>query len=748
MTSELLGQTLGSRYRFDKLLGEGTFARVFRIYDLHRHATLAAKVLRRDIASEPALLERFRREADVLARLQHPHIVRYYDIVDADDHVFILMDYVPGQTLQDVLTGLQAPLAPRDSLAYLNPLATALHFAHSEGIIHRDLKPANILLHENGTLYITDFGIARILGEASSLTLGGTTMGTPLYISPEQVTGGLITVATDIYALGIILYQMYTGQAPFRGESAGITGSTTAERILHEHIHTLPEPPTSLNPHISPAVEDLLLRSLQKDPAARFHSVIQLYDTLAEAIGVPPLSLEPLPGPPDMKLPEWSQFMGPVPGLPVAITPPSQPAAEKQTDGLDSSQPETQPHLEDALKKPVPFSPSSSPPTMPSLDRVAYEDQHALPPPGIPPASPSYMSPPAYDYMPGEHRSRMTFPVALLAVGALIAAVAVCAGGLYLFGPNNGKSSNTRAADQTVTLTDALTVTSSPSNTWTPEPTDTLPARGGTRIAFDSARNGDMDIFTMNADGSDLQQLTGEPGPERGPSWSPDGSQIAFYGAPSRQSDYDIYIINRDGSGLRNLTDSPDEDDRYPTWSPDGSQIAFHSDADGDYDITIINVDGAGRQLITRGGNQELGPDWSPDGTRIVFHTDMWGYPYEIGVVDLSTSQVRQLTDTDDINSFPTWSPDGSRIAYHAITVTDQAVNLYIMTADGVPLRQLTNTPDRDAFPDWSADGLYIIYQHGLEGASDISMIPAAGGDSQALTGPQRNFLPEWEPVY
>jgi serine/threonine protein kinase len=287
----LIGQTLEGRYRFDELLGEGTFARVFKVYDLHRRVYLAAKVLRSDIAQEPAFLARFRREAAVLARLQHPHIVRYYDIIESGDVVFILTDYIAGRTLQSVLRQREEPLTPLESLEYLRPLAAALHFAHREGVVHRDLKPANILLDDNNHLYVTDFGIARILSDASTLTVD-TTVGTPHYMSPEQIMIGEITAATDVYALGVMLYQMYTGQLPFLGTSQAATGATTAVRIVYEHLHVRPVPPSQHNPALSKAVEDVVLRCLEKDPAQRYSSVSEVYDALNDAIGTPSVSLD------------------------------------------------------------------------------------------------------------------------------------------------------------------------------------------------------------------------------------------------------------------------------------------------------------------------------------------------------------------------------------------------------------------------------------------------------------------------
>ncbi|MCZ7538653.1 MAG: protein kinase [Anaerolineae bacterium] len=290
-SADLLGQTLAGRYRFEALMGEGTFARVYRVFDEHRRATLAAKVLRSDIAHEPTFLARFRREAHVLERLQHPHIVRYYDIVESGDTVFILTDHISGRTLQTELRRLGRPLTPGETLTYLKPLAAALHFAHQEGIVHRDLKPANILLDDSNKLYITDFGIARILSDASTLTVD-TTVGTPHYMSPEQIMAGQVTVTTDVYALGIVLYQMLTGQLPFTGDSPDAVGTTTAMRIVYEHLHLRPTPPRQLKPALSSAAEAVILRCLEKDPAQRYQSVSAVYDALAAALGAPAGALD------------------------------------------------------------------------------------------------------------------------------------------------------------------------------------------------------------------------------------------------------------------------------------------------------------------------------------------------------------------------------------------------------------------------------------------------------------------------
>jgi serine/threonine-protein kinase len=742
MTAELLGQTLGYRYRFDALLGEGTFAHVFRVTDLHRRATLAAKVLRRDIAQDPAFLERFQREAAVLAHLQHPNIVRYYDTIEADGYIFLLVDYIPGRTLQTLLGSLGTALKPSASLVYLTPLASALQFAHHEGIIHRDLKPANILIHENGTLYITDFGIARILNTTSELTLG-MTVGTPLYMSPEQILGMPVTPATDIYALGVILYRMYTGLPPFRGDNPRASGTTAASRITYEHVHLSPEPPARLNPTLDIAVQQIVLRCVEKDPARRFRSVNDLYDALAEAVGAPPLTADETLDPrPDVKLPEWSQFMA----QPVAEAPSQPLIIETEPDDEDTSDavpvqlapeapsplPPTEPHLEKQLRESARTlanqnQGSDSPRTIPSLGRISPQaERPTLTHQHIQQARPPAMPAPAYVAAPAPPRPRRRLMWIAMLIGALMLIGTICAAVYYLATYEDQSSSSSKT-----TITPII-VTGIPDGGW---------------IVFDSERNGSLDLFVVGSDGSDLRPLTTAPGIERGGTWSPDGTRIAFYGATSDTSPYDLFVMDADGTHPVNLTNTPDIDERYPTWSPDGTQIAFQRNSDEDFDLYLINANGGGLLELTSNDNADLGPDWSPDGTQIVFHTDAWGEPekYDIAVIDLATQQTRRLTDDSMINSFATWSPDGTQIAYHAINSAG-TVNVFVVTGDGSGARQITHSTNRSAFPDWSPDGSLIVYQNGPHESSAIYAIPAAGGTPRAISDGQSDFMPNWRP--
>src|SRR5512136_2994878 len=208
--SNLIGQTLLKRYRVDEFIGRGAMADVYKVWDSQRVTYLAMKLLREDLAMDTVFLRRFRREAQALAQMQHPHIVRFYGLEEDDWLAFILMDFIEGTTLQREIHQARQPLSAERVLEVFRPVCGAVYYAHTQGLIHCDLKPSNIMVHNNGTILVTDFGLAHTseLAATSVMLIGGGTLG---YMAPEQAQGEKPTPQSDIYALGVVLFEMLTG---------------------------------------------------------------------------------------------------------------------------------------------------------------------------------------------------------------------------------------------------------------------------------------------------------------------------------------------------------------------------------------------------------------------------------------------------------------------------------------------------------------------------------------------------------
>ena len=254
-------------------------ADVYKVHDQLRNAELALKVLKPDLAQDSVFVRHFREEAEALMELDHPNIVRFYSFERDDEYFFIVMDYVEGVTLREEMQAQNSRLGNKRIATVMRGVCAALEYAHKNGYIHRDIKPTNILVG-NDQVFLTDFGIARLTGSASS-TLGK--VGTPGYMSPEQIRGDTTSPASDIYSLGALLYEMTTGARPFTGKSQQTTGSTS-ERVRWEHLHLSPPAPRVLNPSISPHLERIILRCLEKEPSRRFSTVQNLLSTLEQSL--------------------------------------------------------------------------------------------------------------------------------------------------------------------------------------------------------------------------------------------------------------------------------------------------------------------------------------------------------------------------------------------------------------------------------------------------------------------------------
>ena len=247
------------RYRVLSSLGAGGMADVYCAEDTHLGRQVALKVLYRRFAQDAEFVERFKREARSAAGLTHPNVVNVYDRGEHDGTYYIAMEYLPGSTLKDVIVE-QGRLEQEAVIDIGVQILRAASFAHRRGVVHRDLKPHNVMLDDAGVAKVTDFGIAR--AGASEMTEAGSIMGTAQYLSPEQAQGNAATAQSDLYSVGIILYELLTGQLPFDGESA--------VAIAVQHLNDDPPPIRSLRPDVAPELEAAVMRALAKDPAARW----------------------------------------------------------------------------------------------------------------------------------------------------------------------------------------------------------------------------------------------------------------------------------------------------------------------------------------------------------------------------------------------------------------------------------------------------------------------------------------------
>jgi tRNA A-37 threonylcarbamoyl transferase component Bud32 len=270
---DLTGKQLG-QYRIVAPLGEGGMAAVYKAYQASVERYVALKILPRHYASDPNFVARFKREARVIAGLAHPAILPVHDYGEVEGYTYIVMRYVEGGTLANFLQGKPLPLS--QTCHVISQVAAALDYAHAKGVVHRDVKPSNVLLDEQGNCLLSDFGIARMVEATGQFTATGAFIGTPTYASPEQALGHPLDGRSDVYSLGVMLYEMTTGRPPFDAE--------TPMAILIKHVHDPLPMPRTVNPALSEAVERVILKALAKEPESRYQTAGEMARALAAVV--------------------------------------------------------------------------------------------------------------------------------------------------------------------------------------------------------------------------------------------------------------------------------------------------------------------------------------------------------------------------------------------------------------------------------------------------------------------------------
>lgn len=279
----MIGRRLNDRYKILKLIGSGGMANVYLAHDMILDRDVAVKMLRMDYSNDPDFVRRFQREAYSVTSLSHPNIVSSYDVGEEEGLQYIVMEYVEGETLKEYIQH-HTPIKPKEVLRIMEQLTAAIAHAHHFQIVHRDIKPQNILINQDGIVKVTDFGIATA-STAATITQTNSVLGSVHYLSPEQARGGVANKKSDIYSLGIVMFELLTGELPFSGESA--------VSIALKHLQSEVPPPTTINPEIPQSVENIVLKATAKDIFYRYDSADEMKLDVQTALDTDRLNEKP-----------------------------------------------------------------------------------------------------------------------------------------------------------------------------------------------------------------------------------------------------------------------------------------------------------------------------------------------------------------------------------------------------------------------------------------------------------------------
>jgi serine/threonine protein kinase len=692
------GRTLG-HYQIVAEIGRGGMAIVYKAWQPSLERFVALKVLPAYFQHDPEFLARFHREAKSAARLNHPNIITVHDTGEFDGVHYIAMEYVEGGSLRDRLAA--GPLSLEEAESILAQIADALDFAHRHGLIHRDIKPANILFTDDGRPKVTDFGIARA-SDGTHLTRTGVLMGTPEYMAPEQAEGRPVDHRTDLYALGVVLYQMLTGRAPFQG--------TTPHATLHAVIYEPPPPPRQIAPGLPSAVEAVVLKAIAKQPERRFQRGADMAAALRAAL------LDKAPKGRVAATPRRSPAIWIMAGIAAVLVLLLGGLALLLGGGGGGG--------------------TAAVPTASAIAWVTPTEPPATPVPSSSAAPPSVT--PAFFTEPPVVPTDTPPPPATTPVPATDSPL-----------------------PPTATSVPATSTPRPP--THTPPPTTAVPGVHAGRLAFSSNREGNPEIYVVNLDGGSPVRLTRNNANDWLPDWSPDGTRIAF--TSNRNGSYDLWVMNADGSGQTAIVATNAWDD-YARWAPDGKRLALSTTAQtqgvANSEIHVRQADGRIVQRTTT-VTEDQWPDWSPDGRIVFTEGDKGSSSWDIYVMNANGSNRALWLGGPTCDVKPTWSPDGRWIAFirnsrdtngNGQIDEEDAGDLWVGSAVGGSLRQLT-AGDWAITPAWSPDSREIAFarvrdsngngRNDQDDASDIWAVPLGGGDAVPLVqSPYQDWGPSW----
>jgi serine/threonine-protein kinase len=678
MTDDLIGRRFGG-YAILDLIGVGGMATVYRAHQISMNRVVAIKILPRHLLNDETYMHRFEREVRIAAQLEHRGIVPVHDYGEFEGQPYIVMRYMPGGSVDDLL--VDGGMALDRLLRVVEQIAPALDFAHSKGVLHRDLKPSNVLLDEQGDAYLTDFGIARIMGETGSTVTTQGVVGTPSYMSPEQAQGGALDGRSDIYSLGVMVFEMACGRLPFE--------SDTPYGVAVKHVTEMPPMPRQFNPRLSPALEQAILIAISKRREDRYASAGAFAEALKRAARAlstvkdtePVIRLKAVSAPPPASSP---QMETPYPPPPPEIA----PAPQAFSGVMPAAHPQSQSRggigglIVSAGVGVLIGCGLLSALVVVALVVIANLSRAELP-----------------DTYPTENGRRLT-TVTSAPIDALTPI-------------NTFSRQPTRTSAPTATNAPAAGIPAE-----TPLQDSTAPERRSPKLVYAAEDERGFNLYRLDLDTGETAQLTDHPAHDIAPVVSPDGLRVAFLS--QRDGDFDLYVVGIEGGRALRLVNTP-YDIRAAVWSPDGKRLYYTSDerGDGSSDILSAAADGSDIRLIYTDGTRCGDLAISADGQTLIFVS---GEPrdattWELRRLDLAAGSVQRLTRNRERESAPYLLPDGS-ILY--TTDGDGYSSIALMDADGGSRRVVVDTPGYDWGARLSADGTALIFTSDMSGRDAV----------------------------
>jgi eukaryotic-like serine/threonine-protein kinase len=687
----LIGKMIGP-YRTFGLRGAGGMGEVYLAEDTRLDRRVALKILPRDMRLDEDRMRRFMREAKAASALNHPNVATIYDIGESGGMRFIAMEYVEGETLAEKIR--HGPMEPAHVIEMGKQVADALDAAHNRGITHRDVKPANLIVTPQGQVKLLDFGLAKIRpnGERpispithASETSPGIVMGTVAYMSPEQVLGEDVDHRTDIFSLGVVLYELATGRSPFPGAST----VESMGRILH----TPPEPMTSLNATSHPGLERIVRKCLEKDRKDRYQSARDLLVDLRKLhsdSGTTKLMAEHGATHIGSRSRWLAVFLAAslLAGLAFWWQPWKEAPAEALEQSLISFFP--------GAHREATFSPDGN--------SIAFINDAG----GVPHVWIKNLAggEPRQITRGKEAASRPRWSPKgdqILYTRVLPAEGLFPTGDLWLISPEGGEPRKL--------IGDGLNAS------WSGD---------GESLVFERG----ADLWMANADGSGQRRIENLPSPalaglfDRRPALSPDGTLIAFF-----QNDEgpwgDVWVITSSKGGLARRLTWDVSLGGGPTWTPDGRFIVFTSARRGGLTLWKVSIDGGAPEPVLSSAGEDTDPEISRDGQKLIYTR---ASKIHTLVMTDSTGKDTDLHESGTLKGGGAISPRGDTIAF--FDLTESGLQLFTIGTDGKNLTQITRGADtQSVVPHWSADGL-MLYYFQVQPKASFRKIPAHGGES------------------